>query len=126
MNTKRAALLAIVIGVISVGGSFAWADRGHFGGGPGYGHGYRGEHHYGGLGWVPGLVLGSALVWAVTRPPAVVYDEPVRTVVVQEPSPVVMAPPPANQWWYYCRTAGAYYPYVASCPSGWERVPATP
>jgi hypothetical protein len=72
------------------------------------------------------LVLGSALVWAATRPPAVVYQEPVRTVIVQEPEPIVVAPPVANQWWYYCRSAGAYYPYVASCPTGWEKVAATP
>ncbi len=125
MNKKRAVLMAMVLAAVFASGS-TWADRGHFGGHR-FERGYSGGHHHGGLGWVPGLVLGSALVWAVTRPPTVVYQEPVRTVIVQEPEPaVVVAPPPSNQWWYYCRSAGAYYPYVASCPTGWEKVPATP
>jgi hypothetical protein len=126
MNRTRAVLMACVMVATSLSGA-AWADRGgHFGGGHGGGYGYHGGHHYGGLGWVPGLVLGSALVWAATRPPAVVYQEPVRTVIVQEPEPLVVAPPVSNQWWYYCRSAGAYYPYVTSCSTGWERVAATP
>lgn len=28
--------------------------------------------------------------------------------------------------WYYCDKAGAYYPYVKSCPQGWREVPAKP
>ncbi|HYT47501.1 MAG TPA: hypothetical protein VEL04_03700 [Burkholderiales bacterium] len=28
---------------------------------------------------------------------------------------------PENPYWYYCRAANAYYPYVQSCPGGWER-----
>jgi len=123
MNKKRAVLMAMVLAASSASGS-TWADRGHFGG-RGFDHGYGGGHHHGGLGWVPGLVLGSALVWAATRP-TVVYQEPVRTVIVQEPEPVLVVPPASNQWWYYCRSAGTYYPYVASCPTGWEKVPAIP
>ena len=29
-------------------------------------------------------------------------------------------------YWYYCDAAGAYYPYVRSCPAGWRPVAATP
>jgi hypothetical protein len=104
------------------------------------------EHHHGRLGWVvPGLLVGSALLWAATRPttPPVVYQEPAPTVLsprpysyypVPEPvAPVAVVPPiiqanpspPAN-WWYYCRSSGAYYPYVKYCPSGWERVMPQP
>jgi|SRR5580765_8324912 hypothetical protein len=37
------------------------------------------------------------------------------------------APMPADPYWYYCRAANAYYPYVQSCPGGWERyLPGTP
>ena len=123
MNTKRAALIAVALAMASASGG-VWADRGgHYGGQGGY-HG--GGHYGGGLGWVPGLLLGSALVWAVTRP-TVVYQEPVQTVVVPEPVMVAPpSPPPSNQYWYYCRSSGTYYPYVSSCPTGWERVPATP
>jgi hypothetical protein len=34
----------------------------------------------------------------------------------------VYAAPPA--YWYYCRSYGAYYPYVPSCPEPWVPVPA--
>ena len=32
---------------------------------------------------------------------------------------------PAPTYWYYCRSYGAYYPSVASCPEGWVPVPAS-
>lgn len=35
-------------------------------------------------------------------------------------------PRESKNWWYYCRTSKAYYPYVKSCRTEWERVPATP
>ena len=34
------------------------------------------------------------------------------------------APPPT--YWYYCRSYGAYYPNVPSCPEPWVPVPAAP
>jgi hypothetical protein len=37
------------------------------------------------------------------------------------PAPYYAPPPPAG-YWYYCPAYGAYYPYVASCPSGWQLV----
>ena len=40
------------------------------------------------------------------------------------------APSPARQdeagYWYYCPDSNAYYPYVAHCPSPWQRVPPHP
>ena len=64
------------------------------------------------------------------RPPVVIEQAP---VVVQIPAPMQMQPheppvaaPPVQQFWYYCDAASGYYPYVASCPSGWKTVPATP
>ena len=29
-----------------------------------------------------------------------------------------------SDYWYYCPSAGAYYPYVDSCPEAWVPVPA--
>lgn len=52
-----------------------------------------------------------------------------RPVIVQPPAePLVVQPSAAqqNQLWYYCRDAQMYYPYVTSCPSAWQEVPATP
>jgi hypothetical protein len=40
------------------------------------------------------------------------------------PAVPVYAPPPPS-YWYYCPSAGAYYPYVSSCPEAWLPVPAT-
>ncbi|HEY3917460.1 MAG TPA: hypothetical protein VGL83_06690 [Stellaceae bacterium] len=55
--------------------------------------------------------------------------------VVYAPPPVVYAPPPvaapayvsqSAQNWYYCDNPRGYYPYVASCSTGWRQVPAQP
>lgn len=63
------------------------------------------------------------------RPPVIVVEQAPQPVVVPiQPAPQVapVVTPPAIQFWYYCEAAGAYYPYVATCPSGWKTVPATP
>jgi len=65
--------------------------------------------------------------------PAPVYPYPnpyVPPVVVQQSPPPAMTPEPSSaaapdaQYWYYCEPANTYYPYVATCPSGWKKVPA--
>lgn len=67
------------------------------------------------------------------RPPVVVVEQAPPVVVQQAPAPVQVVPvqppaavPAAPQFWYYCEAAKGYYPYVASCPSGWKTVPAAP
>ena len=128
MKRGKALLMAIVMATSSLAGTSAWADRhDHFRGPPiPRPHmpvpEYR--HHHGdrALAWGAGLALGSALLWATTRPPTVVYHEP-APVVMAPPPPVYSAPPPpADGWWYYCRANATYYPYVQSCPGVWERV----
>ena len=51
-----------------------------------------------------------------------------RPVIVQAPVEPVFVPSATQQShsWYYCREAQMYYPYVTSCPSAWQEVPATP
>jgi hypothetical protein len=39
---------------------------------------------------------------------------------------VVQEAPPQPYYWYYCEPAGAYYPYVKECPSGWLKVSPEP
>lgn len=69
--------------------------------------------------------------------PAYVYPAPVYAyppVVVAPSAPPVYveqgateaAPAQAQGEWYYCATTQAYYPYVAECAAGWQRVPAQP
>lgn len=54
-----------------------------------------------------------------------VYERP---VIVQAPAEPVFMPSATQQShsWYYCREAQMYYPYVTSCPSAWQEVPASP
>jgi hypothetical protein len=33
---------------------------------------------------------------------------------------------PQLAFWYYCDKPQGYYPYVRTCPSGWQKVPARP
>jgi len=33
---------------------------------------------------------------------------------------------PQAAYWYHCGKPNGYYPYVKTCPSGWQRVPAQP
>lgn len=101
---------------------------------------WRHGHHRGRLGWwwvVGGLwYFYPQPVYPYPdpyRPPVVVIEQPAPPVVVQMPpqsAPVPSIPPAPTvvpmQYWYYCEAADGYYPYVASCPSGWRKVPATP
>lgn len=62
-------------------------------------------------------------------PPVVVQQAP-PTVMIQQPPPVSAPPaqsaPQPAQNWYYCPSSKAYYPYVSTCPDGWQAVPAAP
>lgn len=129
----KKSLLILLLAILSA--TPAYADHGRGGGGWGGEHrgGWGGEHrggHGGGWGWggawmVPALI-GSAIVYDLTRPqPYYVQPAPVYAPsYVPVYAPVMASPSP--QSWYFCAAANAYYPYVSSCPSGWQAVPATP
>lgn len=100
----------------------------------GYGHG--GGHGGGGGGWwiIPALI-GGAMVYELSRPqppdtpyPTPVYVEPPQQVYVPSNQPVyapeVASSPVRN--WYFCAAANGYYPYVRSCPNGWQTIPTAP
>ena len=90
---------------------------------------WRGGHwaharHDGRLGWW--WVAGG--LWYFYPAPIYPYPnpwEPPTTVLVTPPETVVPAAPP-TQYCYYCVASNTYYPYVPTCPSGWQQVPATP
>ncbi len=106
-------LLILSLAILSA--SPAYADRGR---GGGWGHGGWG---WGGA-WIVPAVIGSAIVYDLTRPqPYYVQPTPVYAPAY---APVMVSPAP--QSWYFCAAANAYYPYVTSCPSGWQAVSATP
>jgi hypothetical protein len=80
--------------------------------------------HDGRLGWW--WVVGPS--WYFYPSPVYPYPnpwEPPPTVLVTPPVGVV-PPAPPTQYWYYCEASRAYYPYVATCPGGWQQVAATP
>ena len=60
--------------------------------------------------------------------PAPVYVAPPEPKVYVERSQVEAAPREraSGDWWYYCEPSRSYYPYVKTCPSGWQRVPPAP
>jgi hypothetical protein len=117
MSKRRSLILALMVGVSCMSATSAFADRRH--------DWQPHRSHNDGAAVAAGLVLGTALLWAATRPAPAYYEaQPVAPVVVAPP--VRMASPPSSDFWYFCRPAGSYYPYVADCPVAWEVVPAHP
>lgn len=85
------------------------------------GHWYHGRHG-GRLGWW--WIAGGTFYLYPT--PVYPYPSPWEPPPAVLPAPPVEAAPPPTQYWYYCPAANGYYPYVATCPGGWQQVPATP
>jgi hypothetical protein len=87
----------------------------------------RGGHHHHHRGFGRAVVIGgfgfgypyAYPYYAYPYPYPYPYDSSLAAATVYN------LPPPAPTW-YYCDGAGAYYPYVATCPGGWREVPATP
>jgi hypothetical protein len=100
--------------------------------GGGFHHG--GSHHHGGH---VGVFIGAPVfAWGYGPyyyPPYYPYYPP---AVVAAPNPPVYversdeqgapAAPTESAAWYYCPDSQAYYPYVKSCPSPWQRVAPQP
>jgi len=86
------------------------------------GGGWRHEWHDGRFGWW-WLAAGT---WYFYSRPIYPYPDPyIPPVVVVNPPPEIVPAPPV-QYWYFCAAANGYYPYVPSCPEGWQAVPASP
>ena len=88
-------------------------------------HGGHWNHswHNGVYGWW--WLAGGA--WYAYPSPVYPYPSPWEPPVAVVSPPVAVAPaPPPTRYWYFCQGANAYYPYVASCPGGWQQVPAQP
>lgn len=83
-------------------GGFAHA---HFGGHFGHWHG----HEFGSWGW------GDA--WPLVTYPGI-YDD--GGYAYDDASPASSS----AQYWYYCQNPAGYYPYVTSCTTAWQPVPA--
>ena len=103
--------------------TLAYAEGGH-GGGHGGGWGRGGGWGWGG-GWIGPALIGGAFAYDLAYPypyyaqPYPVYDQPY-------PGYAPGVAPSSVQYWYFCPAAKAYYPYVQSCPGGWQAIPAMP
>jgi hypothetical protein len=84
-------------------------------------HGHRHHHHHSSIG--VGFAFGSPWWYP---PPYYYYPVayPAQPATYVEQNGAVSEEPAG--WWYYCAPANGYYPHVKECPSGWQRVPASP
>ena len=105
----------------SLSSSPAFADGYEHGGGRGGGGGW----------WIIPALIGGAMVYELSRPepivtqyPTPVYVEPPQQVYPPNYAPEVASSPVRN--WYFCPAANGYYPYVRSCPNGWQTIPTIP
>jgi hypothetical protein len=86
------------------------------------------------LGFYWGGPWGSPYYYAPYYPPLYYPPAyyPYYPPAVQAPSPpayIEQQEAPRNDaqaWWYFCAESKAYYPYVKSCPGGWQRVSPRP
>lgn len=77
-----------------------------------------------------GIFIGGP-VWGWYPPPyyypPAYYYPPVVEVPVAPPVYIERESAPATGgYWYYCERPQGYYPYVKSCPGGWQRVRPQP
>jgi len=120
----KSLLIATLISSVAI--SPALAQRhGHRGGG--------GSVHVSGWNALALALIGTVLYLAAKAPPPPNAPAPVYPAQADplQPTPATQAAPqpapvPEQNWWYYCAQANGYYPYVASCPTGWTRVSPVP
>jgi hypothetical protein len=128
------------------GGGGHWGGGGFRGGFGGYGGGYAlgAMAGFGGLYYGMGYPYNYGYNYPYSYPyysQSVVPIQQAAPVYIQQTPQAATIPPPAatqqgqnavtnNQNetgnWYFCRESNAYYPYVSTCPNGWEQVAPTP
>jgi hypothetical protein len=127
-------ILALLVAVLVCPG--AWGDRDR----------WRRDRSYRGHDSHFRLDLGFGLPWyspwyftspyygyGYAYPPAYYpYYPPAVTLLPAQPPVYVerraapAEPLPAGEYWYYCLDPAGYWPVVAQCPGGWQRVSPLP
>lgn len=82
-----------------------------------HGHWWHGSHH-GRFGWW--WAAGPSWYWYAE--PVYPYPTYISTTASYDYAPQGYS----ENSWYYCQDSQAYYPYVKSCDSEWQRVPISP
>lgn len=129
---KKSLLIGVAISTVILGASTPSDARRH--GGHGFSGGHHGGHHHfhghhGFHGRGPRFFGGGpSFFWGPPwwGPPGWYYPPAYAAPVVVAPPPVYIQPEPPPAYWYYCRSYGAYYPNVQSCPEAWVTVPGAP
>jgi hypothetical protein len=130
-------------------GGWGHGGWGHGGWGHG-GWGHGGWHHHGGCcGWSVGLFWGPGFAYGYPYPyygypyygypyygypyypywPVAADGYSAQTQYVergQGGQADMGTEVPQTAYWYHCAKPLGYYPYVKTCPGGWQRVPARP
>ncbi len=120
--------LAVFAPSIAQAGNVGWAVSvgGGYGGGwrpaaygpwGGWGSGWGGNYYGPAYGYPYGAGFYS---------PPVVYAAPPVIAYASPPQPMVLAAQAQPPVWYFCQASGQYFPYVQSCPAGWQTLPAMP
>jgi hypothetical protein len=115
MKAIKLVVALLVLAMAGIGS--AWAD--HHGGG---------RVHFGfvfGPGWGPWYYPPPAYYYPPYYAPVVVQPQP-QVYVEQQPTLSAPAAPVSGSYWYYCTASRGYYPYVKTCPGGWQRVAPQP
>lgn len=113
--------IALALGVLV--SQVAWADRDH-------------DHWHSRIGF--GLSFGSPFYadpWfygpypgyysPYYYPPIITMPAPPVTYVEQGNAATTNSAPQSG-YWYYCEASRGYYPYVKTCPAGWQAVAPEP
>ena len=81
---------------------------------------WRGGH------WFQGRHDGRRGWWWIVGPTWYYYPAPVYPFPDPYQPPIAVLPPgqALPSYWYYCPNPVGYYPYVAACATGWQRVAA--
>ena len=59
-------------------------------------------------------------------PSTVVVSRPAATTYIERQDAAPASSPASTDWWYYCEQSKGYYPYVKTCPTGWQKVSPVP
>jgi len=116
-RTFPVVLMAFLVVAIASEPAFA-AGRGRSGTHSGTRSGTHHHHHHH---FSTGVFIGAPLFY-YPRP----YYYPAPYYAPYPAAPTYYVEQPQAGYWHYCRSAGAYYPQVQSCPEGWQLVSPQP
>jgi hypothetical protein len=118
LKVSSVMLIAVLASALATDAAWARGKGGSRGGARSAHHaGTHHHHHHARSGVFVGAFAGAPLWPGWGYAPEVYAAAPVYYIEQSEQS---------EGEWLYCSAANAYFPYVAECAGGWQRVPARP